>query len=302
MNETVAQEKGFDMKPMIGGMMGIMLLLIAVQLVGAAPPETANLDGHVRDSEGNPIDGALVSLDGNLYTTGTDGYYSFTGLTFGAYNLEVTNASALGYQVKPAMTVTLNIAADYVQDIVLTLPTTPEKANLSGVVRNYATGALLDGVTVSLDGDVVTTNIYGIYSFSNKELGGYTLSASKDGFTTKTKSITLVAGDNSEDIYLPPAGVPTPEFEASDLTITPATVNVGEPVEIGAMINNIGDAAGTCTVGDEPGSDILLTISPSTYTPAAFIPTVMPYSDVINFAVIMMFMGMMVQMTKGATK
>ena len=39
MDELATQEKGFDMRPMMGGMMAIVMLIAAVGLVGATTPQ-----------------------------------------------------------------------------------------------------------------------------------------------------------------------------------------------------------------------------------------------------------------------
>lgn len=287
MSDLSIQGKGIEMKPLISGMMAIMMVAIIAQLVQAAPPkpETANLNGYVRDSgTGNPISGGNVALDVSSTST-VDGYYSFSGLTPGAYTLTVTKT---GYLTK-SITVVL-VAGDNTQDIALIPFTDVQLAQLSGTVKNYATGAPLNGVKVTLDSSQTITGALGIYMFSDKTPRSYTMVVSKDGFITQTRTISLVVGDNTQDILLVPEGVPAPEFVVSNLTIVPSTVNLGEPVEISATVRNIGDAVGDYTV--------TCNISPGTFTQLAFLPAVMPWEDLIDLMVVMMIMGMAMSMMK----
>lgn len=285
MSEVTTTED-FGIGPIIGVMMALMMVAM---LSSCLPPavEIANLTGHVRDTEGDPVDGAQLSLNGLTYTTVADGYYEFTNLTPGTLSLEVTNAEDLGYELKPPISVSLD-AGDNVKDIVLTVPTT--KSNLVGVVRHYTTLDLMDGVAITLNSQETTTNEFGLYSLHDIEPGDYTLTASKDGFNIKTIDVALVAGDNTLDIVLVPEDLPVAEFEVSDLSITPAEVNVGETAEISALVTNTGDAAGIYTVNCD--------ITPTTFAPLEVVPAaiVIPWSSIINMVVLVVFMKVAAKM------
>jgi len=45
------------------------------------------IEGHVRDTEGNPLSGVLIKADGQTTETDTNGYYQFTDLLAGDYTL-----------------------------------------------------------------------------------------------------------------------------------------------------------------------------------------------------------------------
>ena len=269
----------------IGPIVGIMLIALLISMLAPSEeePEEARLKGYVRNTKGDPISGVELKIGEAGYTTSDDGYYEFTDLTPGTVILEVVNAEDLGYEYKPPISVNLT-AGDNVKDIVLTTPALETKANLCGVVRNYTTLDLIGGVVITLNSHETTTNIYGLYSFHNIEPGDYTLTVSKSGFDTKTINITLVAGDNTQDIMLVPEGVPAAEFEVSDLTIDPTQVSVGEQVNIGVSVTNVGDAEGTYTVNCD--------ISPSTYTIMEVAPAItIPLDAILNTMIIVMLMS-----------
>lgn len=242
----------FDIGPIMGIMMVMIMMTLLPQQAGA---QTASLNGHLRDTAGDPIDGVQVGLSGLPYTTAADGYYEFTNLTPGTFTLEVINAESLGYEYKPPATVTIAAGVN-TKDIILTAPTT--KANLVGVVRDYSTLSLVSGAEVNLDSHTTTTDANGLFSFHDVDPGGYTITVSRDGYNTKIDDIVLVTGDNTLDIILIPEGVPVSEFMVSDLSVEPQLVGVGETVEISALVTNLGDAAGTCVVD--------CVVTPTTFT------------------------------------
>lgn len=293
MVNEVATSDDLDIGPIMGMMLAIMMLAMFTQMFTqtVAGEQTAKLSGHVRDTAGNPVDGAQLSLNGLTYTTVADGYYGFVDFTPGTLSLEVANAEDLGYEYKPPMSVDI-AAGDNIKDIILTAPTT--KSNLVGVVRHYTTLNLMDGVAITLNSHETTTSIYGLYSFHDVEPGDYTFTVSKDGFNTKTVDVTLAVGDNTLDVILVPEDLPVAEFVISDLSITPTAVNVGETVEISALVTNTGSATGTCTVNCD--------ITPATFPPLEAVPAaiVIPWGGIINMMILMMFMSIVMNMMREA--
>lgn len=167
-----------------------------------------------------------------------------------------------------------------------------ELASLIGQVVDADTALPIGGVAVTLNAHETTTNIYGSYSFHDIDPGDYVLTASKDGFNTKTINVTLVAGDNTLDIILVPEVIPAAEFEVSDLGVSPTIVNVGEAVEIGGTVTNIGTAVGIYTVNCD--------VTPSTFTPLEIAPAVIPWGGIVNMMVLMMFMSVVMNMMREA--
>lgn len=63
-------------------------------------------------------------------------------------------------------------------------PIPPPVANLYGVVTDADTGLPIEGVTVTINGFVTTTNAAGEYAFEGLAPGGYTVTFWKDGYET----------------------------------------------------------------------------------------------------------------------
>jgi len=303
-NVNTAEKTPDIMTPMLGGLLGLMMVMVFSQMVAAQKEvveETANLSGYVRDVDtGGPISGASVALDGNVYTTGADGFYAFSGIPLGLYTLTVSKA---GYEIKSTSS-SLIESKNYTQNIALIpLADDPTLAQLSGVVYDLAQEIVvpIEGAKVKLNDFERTTDANGIYSFTDKSPGEYTLIVSKSGYRTVTLSVTLTAGDNTRDALLFPEDVPIAQFTVSELTITPTIVYVGESIEIGATVENIGDEQGSILIGDEPGCDFLLTIDPATYGPAVYpliIPEI-PWGDIMGFMMMVVFGAMLVRLVRG---
>jgi len=86
----------------------------------------------------------------------------------------------------------------------------PDTAQLSGVVKDIATGAVLAGVAVTADGFSTKTNFYGQYSLADLYPGSYNIVFTRDGYWKVTKSKTLYAGDNVLDVQMTPETEPKP--------------------------------------------------------------------------------------------
>jgi ABC-type Fe3+ transport system substrate-binding protein len=71
----------------------------------------------------------------------------------------------------------------------------PQKATVRGVIKD-ADGNLLQGATVKLGAQTVTTGADGAYTFS-VDAGSYTLTVTKQGFDQATSTVTATAGQES---------------------------------------------------------------------------------------------------------
>ena len=75
------------------------------------------------------------------------------------------------------------------------------KALLQGVVSDANTGALLHGVTVTLNNKRVITDHSGRYSFQ-VEVGDYVLGASMAGYQLWEEAVQLTSGEHEVNIVL----------------------------------------------------------------------------------------------------
>jgi len=160
-----------------------------------------SVSGVVTDTEMNPVEGATVQVEGSYlkYQTGVDGTYYFDFLPTGEHNL---TASKFGY-FEDTKTVVVETNQNTVADFVIELIT---RFKVSGTVidNEFETG--VEDVQITLSGyeeHSAITDENGFYIIENVYTGyTYTVTASKDGFTTYTGEVTIEEADATHDIML----------------------------------------------------------------------------------------------------
>jgi hypothetical protein len=173
------------------------------------------LNISVNDDNGNPLNGAVVSLKNNSSgvtsskTTGQGTYDSFNGgAVFESLPSVVSftvTVSATGFRGRSE---TFDYRSDN-QELLFRAYTLDKRAELSGTVKNSA-GTVLPGVFVRVDGTGLEaiTDAQGKYGFLLKG-GTYTLRFSRDGYTRLVESNYVIAPLSSA---------------ALNKTMTPATI------------------------------------------------------------------------------
>lgn len=93
------------------------MLTVSIAMQGANSPSSLLIKGRVLDDSGNPLPGAVVTLDGKTRSTVTDadGFYSFANLSKGNHALKV---AYIGFA--PSQKVVAVKGGDVVLDIVMT--------------------------------------------------------------------------------------------------------------------------------------------------------------------------------------
>ena len=79
------------------------------------------------------------------------------------------------------------------------------RAGVSGVVE-ATDGAVIAGASVTIGGATATSGGDGRYELENLPVGGATIRTSALGFVARSASVALVAGSNTHDVVLTPAG------------------------------------------------------------------------------------------------
>jgi pimeloyl-ACP methyl ester carboxylesterase len=131
-------------------------------------------------------------------------------------------------------------------------------ATVSGVVR-AATGAVIPGASVKIDGATATTGADGGFELRNLPVGSATITASAPRFDPRSQSVSLAEGANVHEVvlehqtlftyqnavaYLPPG---RPEYKAAIVFLPglrdPAT---GNPLDSRGLVRGTSD--GTCSI------------------------------------------------------
>src|SRR5262249_38112350 len=142
------------------------------------------------DSErGTPVSGVTIS-DGLGHTVFTDanGNYTLEGLAAGTYTIIASKASyTFLVAVRP---VTVPPVATGVNFVGIAIP--PGTFTISGRVLDSLREAPVSGVTISDGaGHTATTDTNGNYLLNGVAPGGYTVTASKSGYSSITRQVSV---------------------------------------------------------------------------------------------------------------
>ncbi|MEU2613012.1 carboxypeptidase regulatory-like domain-containing protein [Micromonospora sp. NPDC007271] len=165
-------------------------------LIDAAPiGDMGTVTGTVTETDGDPISGARVTIDGEhdrTVTTGTDGTYNVR-VAVGDYKV---SASAFGYLPSTPADATVTVDATTTVDIHLNAA---PRHTVSGTVTDVATGAPFAGTTVSISAPIapVTTDANGAFAFTAVPEGTYTISVKGGSCTSEFSKEVVVDGDES---------------------------------------------------------------------------------------------------------
>ena len=197
--------------PGVGGSVRRALEVAAVVILAACggdgdPTQVTHgsIRGTVTDNTGATVANAAVALTGNAQaarttTSGADGVYTFANVPPGTYTLTVTPPT--GFTIGAAGTASVGVAGGAQADApAIVLDRTPA-ATLSGVVR-AATGAVIEGASVSIGSATSTTGADGRFELQDVRAGAATITTSAPRFDQRVESISLNEGANVHDVVL----------------------------------------------------------------------------------------------------
>jgi hypothetical protein len=152
---------------------------------------TATISGKITNiSTGGAVSGATISYSGGSTTSSSTGMYSLSGVAPGTYKV---TASRTGYLSRST-----NITVTAGQSATLNFQLATA-GKIAGTVKT-SSGAALASATVKVTGGSIattvtlTTSSTGTYSTSWIPVGNYTVTVSKTGYTTASKSATVSTG------------------------------------------------------------------------------------------------------------
>ena len=136
-----------------GAGLGVAASALAFQACGETGPETpteGTLQGFVLNPDGEPVQGAVVTLEGStaMATTDANGFYRINDLSAGEYTVTVTSPP-LAIGTYPAQTATVNIVAGG-----------------TGYTQNFNFGSTLAPVTFDFSNDFGVLN----YAYALEQL------------------------------------------------------------------------------------------------------------------------------------
>jgi hypothetical protein len=148
-------------------------------------------------ASGPALAGAMVAIAGKTATTSSNGSFSITGIAAGTYTLSISRGGYL-----TATTNDYTIANDQNGLVFFLTPVKPALYTISGTVRQgSATGAALEGATVSIAGKTAVTDCKGNFKIEKIPASSYTLTVSRKGYLTKTTTGYVIAGDQCRLVF-----------------------------------------------------------------------------------------------------
>ena len=158
--------------------------LTAAATKGAVTGKVTNV------SNGAILAGATVTWSGGTTTSNASGIYTLANVTAGNQNITASKSGYLPHTlaatVNPGATSTLNFPL-----------ATSGKITVKVVAKN---GALVSGATITIRGGAVATTVTGststagLFTTNWIPVGAYTVTISKTGYTTQSRSTTVSSG------------------------------------------------------------------------------------------------------------
>lgn len=163
-----------------------------VRLTMSRPPlYTVNV--LVTDTDGNPLQGAVIKGIGSGGVTGSDGRATIANVLAGSYTITV-DAANYDQQQK-------SIVVNSNQDVSFAL--VPSKYTVTISVVDADKGTAVTGASVSgIGGDSKVTDDSGKVTFENVLSGDYTINVSAPNYTSASKPISVSKSANSFTVYL----------------------------------------------------------------------------------------------------
>ncbi|HEY3374824.1 MAG TPA: carboxypeptidase regulatory-like domain-containing protein [Candidatus Aquicultor sp.] len=233
------------------------------------PPAQGRLHLTVRDAttlvgigSATAILTGISATDTANMTTNVQGTADVT-ITAGTYRLQVSKASYTGFDQQ--ITIDSSGTTNYTVD----LAPVPQYGTLALTVRNSQTSALIGGAQATLTGPTpanATTDANGTANMS-VQVGTYTLTVTKSGYTDYSQQVTIVAGANSLTVNLVPTATQNGTFA---LTVrnwyTRSTVSSAQ-----VTLAGLSSASGTTNLSGQasftvPAGTYTLTVTKSGYT------------------------------------
>ncbi len=220
-----------------------------------------SISGVVGDSSsGTGLANASVSYSGGATTCDANGNYTLSNVPAGTVTV---TASATGYQPS-SQSLTVTSGANSAANFQLTKAST---GNITGTVTNASTGGAVSGVTVSTAGLSTLTDTSGNYTLANLVVGSYSVTATKSGWGTQTKTASVTAGTNTTlNFALAASG----EIKGTITTSTGAAVSGATVNFTGGVIatnkNVTSSSTGTYNSGWIPVGTYTVTVSKSGFT------------------------------------
>ncbi len=157
-------------------------------------PTTGSVLGIVRNSStGEVVEGAEVSIDDMSDVTDENGFFELLSVNRGLVHISCTSE----YFISSEEAIMVNYG-DNIHDISLL----PSVGDIVGLIVDATDNAPIEGVLVRADGRIDTTDVNGLYSFENQDVGSIQVNVDADGYVAQTQLIDVHVGENAANFTL----------------------------------------------------------------------------------------------------
>jgi sugar lactone lactonase YvrE len=231
-----------------------------IRLVPA--PLSASLSGLVSEANGQPVNGANVSVTTSFTLTTANGQYSLPGL-----NPEPSMIKVIYLNFEPiTASMVFEAGKSYFFSPTFYNWPIPTEVSLKGIVVDSVTLAPIDRAIVALATQKQTTPAAGTFSFGNLASGGVSLEVSAAGYISKRVDGLLARGDNNAgQISLVKALNTSRVFgKITDSSTGNVVPNVAIQI-LGQAVSGQSDAAGLYSLPGVQGNLVRLDVSAPGY-------------------------------------
>jgi S-layer protein (TIGR01567 family) len=224
--------------------------MVANQLVLDSPAKAMAGDNILIKvtAGGKPVEGASVTLDGDIGKTNSSGLVNYTipKNIKGIYNI---TATIMGYALAKK-----DIEIEKYIDLRLTLDAPAKAVQFETIsIKISYNGSIVNGATVKFDNQTLgVSDSTGILNYTLQTTGTHALSASKTSYVSVSRDIDIAA--------------PFSDFKAVDFNISPVSIFTNENVVIRSNITNAGNKKDTRSVelkmNGTAVSNVTLTLGP----------------------------------------
>lgn len=223
------------------------------------------VNGTVTDTDGNPIPGATVTLDGLTATTDSDGFYVFEEVQPGTYEFDIEDIDGYTVETTPANITVPDGSEEPIEDNDFVLAPLP---SLSGAVT--AGGSPVGNATITIEGpdgfsDSTVTDLDGNYEFEKLPPGDYTVTVEPppgyevDGPDELTETVADDDVENVDFALFRPGAIGGAVTDQDGSFVPGATIEVTGPDGTETLTT---DDEGNYYLDDLPPGDYTITITP----------------------------------------
>ncbi|WP_436903036.1 beta strand repeat-containing protein [Halovenus halobia] len=167
-------------------------LPLDVDFESSSGPQTGSLDVSASDQNGNALEGATVTVDGQTAQTDASGVATFSDLETGTYDVTVETG-------EQTATTQATVEADSTTTTDVTVELPPETGSLE-VSASDQDGNAIEGATVSVNGQTAQTDASGVATFSGLETGTYDVTVEAEGESATTQATVEADATTTADV------------------------------------------------------------------------------------------------------